>query len=136
MIRAYSIGELAQILNLHTDTIRYYERLGLVEKPLRLSNGYRSYLQESKNRFLFIQHVKAMGFTLKEIKEMLDITHTSEERCNNIKAQARERIETIDKKILELNKLKTSLEEMVLNCEKNPDDKCPILGCLEQYERN
>ncbi len=136
MIRTYSIGKLAQTLNLHTDTIRYYERLGLVEKPLRLSNGYRSYSQESKNRLLFIRHVKTMGFTLKEIKEMLDITHPSEERCNNIKVQAREKIEAINKKRLELNKLKKSLEEMVFNCEKRLDDKCPILGCLEQYERN
>ncbi|MBY0500459.1 MAG: MerR family transcriptional regulator [Alphaproteobacteria bacterium] len=131
MIRTYSIGKLAKTLNLHTDTIRYYERLGLVEMPLRLSNGYRCYSKESEKRFLFIQHVKAMGFTLKEIKEMLDITHPSKERCDNIKVQAREKIDAINKKILELKKLKKILEEMVLNCEKSSNNTCPILSAIE-----
>ena len=132
----YNIGKLAKDVELSIDTLRYYEDLGLVEKPSRLPNGYRSYTQESRDRFLFIKWAKAMGFTLKEIKEMLNIKQASSDTCETIKVQAAGKIELIDKKILELKKLKKSLKEIVLTCEKTPGDECPILDDFEQCKRN
>lgn len=126
-MRTYNIGKLAKEVELSIDTLRYYENLGLVEKPLRLPNGYRSYSQEIKNRFLFIKWAKNMGFTLKEIKEMLNIKHASLDTCEMIKVQSIEKIDVIDKKILELKKLRKSLKEIVLTCEKTPGDDCPVL---------
>jgi DNA-binding transcriptional MerR regulator len=131
-MRTYNIGKLAKEVELSIDTLRYYENLGLVEKPLRLPNGYRSYPQETKNRFLFIKWAKAMGFTLKEIKEMLSIKNASSDTCEIIKVQAMVKIDIVDKKILELKKLRKSLKEIVLTCEKTPGDECPILEDFEQ----
>jgi len=135
-MRIYNIGKLAKDVELSIDTLRYYEDFGLVERPLRQPNGYRSYTQETKNQFLFIKWAKAMGFTLKEIKEMLAIKHASSDTCETIKVQAAGKIEVIDKKILELKKLKKSLKEIVLTCEETPGDECPILEDFEQCERN
>jgi MerR family mercuric resistance operon transcriptional regulator len=131
-MRTYNIGQLAKDIELSIDTLRYYEDLGLVEKPLRLPNGYRNYTLEIKNRFLFIKWAKTIGFTLKEIKEMLDIKHASSDTCEAIKIQAVGKIELIDKKILELKKLRKSLKEIVLVCEKTPGEDCPILEDFEQ----
>lgn len=128
----YNIGQLSRDVELSIDTLRYYEDLGLVEKPLRLPNGYRNYTQETKNRFLFIKWAKAVGFTLKEIKEMMNIKHASSDTCETIKNQATEKIEVIDKKILELKRLKKSLKEIVHTCEEVPGDECPI---LEDFEK-
>lgn len=129
---AYNIGQLAKEVKLSIDTLRYYEDLGLVEKPLRLPNGYRSYTQENKGDFLFIKWAKIMGFSLKEIKEMLSIKQASLDTCQTVKTQAAAKIELIDKKILELKKLRKSLKEIVLVCEKTPGEDCPILEDFEQ----
>lgn len=133
-MKTYNIGKLAKDIDLSIDTLRYYEDLGLVEKPLRLPNGYRSYSREEKNRFLFIKWAKALGFTLKEIKEMLDIKYASADTCETIKNQAKGKIDVIDKKISELKKLRKSLKNIVLTCEKTPGDMCPVLNDFEKNE--
>ena len=132
-MRIYNIGKLAKEVELSIDTLRYYENLGLVEKPLRLPNGYRSYSQEIKNRFLFIKWAKTMGFTLKEIKEMLNIKASSD-ACETIKVQAKGKIDVINKKILELNKLRKALKEIVFTCEKTPGDECHVLEDFKSCE--
>ncbi len=134
IMKTCNIGKLAKDVDLSIDTLRYYEDLGLVGKPLRLPNGYRSYSQEAKNRFLFIKWAKIMGFTLKEIKEMLSIKDASSDACETIKVQVVGKIEAIDKKILELKKLRKSLKEVVLTCEKTPGNECPILEEFDSHE--
>ena len=119
--------KLTQTLGVSSDTIRYYERLRLAENQLCLVNKYRSYSQETKNHFLFIKWAKAIGFTLKKIKRMLNIKHASLGTCEMIKVQSTGRIDVINKKALKLKKLKKSLKKLVLTCEKTPKNEYPIL---------
>ncbi len=130
-MRNCSIGTLAKEVDLSIDTLRYYEKLGLVKQPSRLQSGYRSYTQDSRDRFLFIKWAKTLGFTLNEIKIMLNIKDSNFDTCERIKTQAAEKLEIIDKKISDLKKLRKTLKAIVLTCEETPGDKCSVLKNFE-----
>ncbi len=127
-----TIGHVAKQVGVTQDTIRLYERMGLIEEPKRAPNGYRQYTEGTINRLHFIKRAKTMGFTLKEIAELLAIRRTSYKTCLAVRQQATEKLSDVETKIAELQRLQGALKKVIDTCEQQkPDGACPLLGLLE-----
>ena len=131
-----TIGRIAKQVGVSTDTIRLYERYGLIDEPVRTESGYRCYGQQDVRRLLFIKRAKAMGFTLKEIAELLAIRQTSEHTCDDVREQATHKLNDTQHKIAELKQLAKALQILIDSCEEHKEDQhCPILDALEQQDQ-
>lgn len=128
-----TIGQVAKQTGISTDAIRLYERNGLLKEPERTRSGYRCYRQADIRRIVFIKRAKAMGFTLKEIKELLSIQRTSKHTCDDVKEQATIKLKNVHYKIHELKHMEEALQTLIQCCEDHTEDQeCPILDALEQ----
>jgi len=137
MTLALTIGQVANLTGVSHDTIRLYERYGLIDEPPRAANGYRQYSMEAVDRLHFIQRTKTMGFTLKEIQELLSIHHSSEQSCGEVRAKSRQKLAQIAEKIQELKQLENALEILISDCEmRQADELCPIFVSLTQRGGN
>ena len=128
-----SIGELARQANVNIETIRYYERRGLISEPPRNKSGHRQYTVEAVRRTDFIKRCQTLGFSLKEIEEILELRITPESTCADMKSRVTEKLMDVDKKINELVQIRDALSRLLKKCTgKGPIDNCPILGELYQ----
>lgn len=135
MTTALTIGQVAAQAGVSNDTIRLYERYGLIAPPKRGNNGYRQYSQESISQLLFIKRTKHMGFTLKEIQALLKLHHTSQKSCGKVKDRAQEKLQQVITKIDELKQLERALNELIRNCEHHlPQALCPLFIALQGRE--
>jgi len=128
------IGQLAKTVNIDIQTLRYYEAQGLLNEPQRLKNGYRNYPSRSIQRLQFIKKAKLVGFTLKEIKDLLEIQITKDEHtCQEVKNFTQIKLNEINKKIDELNNIKTALQRIHTSCCGGDETAahCSILQALE-----
>lgn len=127
------IGELSRRADVPIDTVRYYERQGLLPLPERRASGYRNYNPDDVIRLRFVRRAKALGFTLKEIGELLALSNHRDDDMAILKATASEKLADIDGKIAELKKIRTGLETLVEACPGHGALKhCPILHALEE----
>src|SRR2546421_12366854 len=108
-----TIGEVAKQAHVCIETLRYYERMGLVASPPRSKSNYRLYPQETVRRVQFIKRAQELGFSLKEIMELLALRATPETPCADIRRRALEKITTIDEKVQALNAMKHALAQLV-----------------------
>lgn len=130
-----TIGAVAKQANVHVETLRYYERRGLVARPLRSVANYRLYSEETVQRVRFIKHAQALGFSLKEIKELLALRAAPRARCADVRIRAEAKIDTIDAKIRALLAMKKALTRLVAECAGHgPITDCPILEALDTEE--
>ena len=102
-------GEIAKLAGVNIETIRYYEKRGLIYPTDRTSAGYRLFDEESLKRLKFVKHAKELGFTLNEISELLELGKAPA-ACNEVQAEAREKLKSIGKKIESLKKMEKTLE--------------------------
>ena len=126
-----TINELSKSTNTDSETIRYYEKIGIIPKPKLLENGYRSYDNEYIIKIKFIIKAKKLGFTLREIKELFSNALDPVKTCNNISDIALAKIEQIEHQIYELSKMKELLYSVSIEC--NPSysiEECPIMNNL------
>lgn len=131
-----TIGQVAEQVGISRDAIRMYEQQKLIEKPERANNGYRIYSQNVIARLHFIQKAKAMGFSLKEINELLAIKRTAVNTCEQVRAEAETKLGDIEKKIADLKRLKKAINILIRTCDKSHDDRhCPLLDALERENR-
>ncbi len=133
----YRIGQLAKLTGCNIETLRYYEREGLMPPPARGSNGYRYYNRDAVDRVNFILRAKGLGFSLKDIVELLAIRvdkHAS--TCGDVKHIAEHKLAAIEDKLAELNRMKAALEHIAAACCGGPmsADHCTILQALERGE--
>ena len=127
----YSIGQIAKQSGVSVETIRYYEKEGLLEKPERKDSGYRQYNGDAIDRLFFIQQAKELGFSLKEIGELLSIKSDVNTVCSDVKHLAEDKLSDIQSKIKMLRRMEKSLKELVDACPgKAPISDCPILDSL------
>ncbi len=122
------IGELAKKVELKIDTIRYYERIGLIPKPDRLENEYRVYSEKYIEMIQFIKACKNNGFTLKEIEEVMTLLKDSNRDNRILEATVSSKIDVIEQKIEALQMLKGQLEEIRDYC--NLDEACTVVDFL------
>jgi len=128
------IGALASTVGIDIQTLRYYESQGLLNEPQRLQNGYRDYPQDAVTNLNFIKKAKLVGFTLKEIKELLAIQVTKDEHtCQEVKSYTQIKLDEIENKLAELNKIKFALEKIHTSCCGGMETAahCSILSALE-----
>ncbi|MEN8262859.1 MAG: heavy metal-responsive transcriptional regulator [Nitrospirota bacterium] len=97
-----TIGKLAKRANVNIETIRYYERRGLITKPHRRDSGYREYPDETEKRILFIKRAKDLGFSLNEIDDLLSLKIDPKTTCSDIKSKAEAKISDVENKIKDL----------------------------------
>ncbi|MDA8079044.1 MAG: heavy metal-responsive transcriptional regulator [Nitrospiraceae bacterium] len=128
-----SIGQLAKQAEVNIDTIRYYERRGLLSPPRRKESGYRQYLDDAIVRIRFIKHAKELGFSLDEIAELLSLKLNPKTKCGDVKNRAQEKISEIEGKIQMLERMRLTLVRLTKMCEEGKQvSECPILDALNQ----
>jgi MerR family copper efflux transcriptional regulator len=132
-MQGLTTGQLAKQAGVNIETIRYYERKGLIPKPHRRDSGYRQYPEAMIPRILFIKHAKTLGFSLKEIKELLLLKHDPKTPCSEVRKRAESKIEDIDEKIRTLQKMRKALSKLTKSCTgSGPARECPILETVKK----
>ena len=132
-----TIGKLAKRAHVNVETVRYYERLELISKPPKPESGYRQYSQDSIARIIFIKRAQELGFSLKEISELLTLRVDPETTCNDFKKRAMIKIAGIEVRINSLQKMKRALKKLTASCDECcPTSECPILDALEANEED
>ncbi|WP_295102356.1 Hg(II)-responsive transcriptional regulator [uncultured Candidatus Kuenenia sp.] len=129
-----TIGQLAKETGTHVETIRYYERRGLIAEPPRRASGYREFPSEYVERIRFIKHAQALGFTLREISELLALADGNP-ACKDVRRFAEEKAKDIETRIHDLHKIKEVLHELIKKCLiKGQLSGCPIIESLTQHK--
>jgi MerR family mercuric resistance operon transcriptional regulator len=129
-----TIGRLAQVGGVNLETVRYYEREGLLPKPPRTASGYRLFPPEAVRRLRFIKRAQELGFSLTEIRELLSLRMRQHTRHADVRSRAQAKIVDIDQKIRTLQRMKRALRTLTDRCEAcAPNAACPI---LENFEEN
>lgn len=125
------IGELAEKTNLSRDTIRYYEKEGLIVSIERKANNYRIFPKDTVNKIKFIQNLKLLGFTIKEIRKFILLFNDKEISCHIVKERLENHLELINSKIEMLTNIKEKVNEAIAYCHGNPEKKsCQTLAKL------
>ena len=128
-----SIGKVARGAGVAVDTVRYYEREGLLEKPMRTSSGYRQYPPDAVARLRFIRQAKELGFTLSEIRELLALKVAPGKSCADVRARAESKIADIEQRVAQLTRMKQALARLAAACSgRGPTSACPILDAMEK----
>lgn len=131
-MQSLNIGQVARETDVKIQTIRYYERIGLIPKAPRRESGYRKFSTDDILRIQFIKHAQAAGFLLKEIKELLAIKVDSDTTCDDVRELAELKTIEIDKKIRHMQQMKQTLESLTTACSgTGSTDDCPILEAFE-----
>ncbi len=124
-----NIGTVAERSGLPPKTIRYYEEIGLL-RPDRRDNGYRDYSSEDVHRLRFLQRSRSLGFTVEQCRQLLSLYGDTHRESAEVKAIAQAKLTEIDRKIAELQGLRTMLEHLVANCHGDSRPECPIIDGL------
>lgn len=123
-----TIGRLAKKAGINVETIRYYERRGLIKQPARPGAGYRQYDDEILQRLLFIRRAKSLGFSLGEVANLLAL---SEGQCANVQLLAEQKLTRVKARVADLQRLENVLQDLVEQCSSNADQAhCPIIETL------
>jgi Hg(II)-responsive transcriptional regulator len=127
------VGQLAGEAGINVETIRYYEKLKLLPKPKRKESRYRIYDETDLKRLLFIKRAKELGFTLKEIKELMELKIDSEAKCGDVKHLTEHKLNDVNNRIRDLKTIKSVLVKLINQCvnEEVSSDECPILESIK-----
>ena len=126
------IGQLAKETGLNVQSIRFYEREGLLPSVDRSSSGYRIYQKDSIQRIQFIKHAQEVGFSLKEISELLSLKVNPDGSCHMVQQIAAEKLKQLDERLESIERMKLTLSSMMEMCgEGLPARACPILEALD-----
>lgn len=135
-MKALTIGKVAEKAGVGVETVRFYERQGLLEEPPRKASGYRQYPEEAVSRLHFIKRAKELGFSLGEIKELFSLGVDPSSTCADIKGRAEAKLDDVQAKIRDLQRMKRALTKLVSECRgSGPTSECPILESLSGRER-
>lgn len=127
-----TIGRLAKLARVNIETIRYYERKGLIPTPPRRESGYRQFSEDTVTRIRFIKHAQTVGFTLKEISELLSLRVNPDTTCGAIKRRTEMKIIEVENKLKALKTMKKALIKLKGACKgRGPSSQCPILEALD-----
>ncbi len=130
------IGQVAEAAEVHIETLRYYERKGLLPLPPRTLSNYRLYPEDAVLRVRFIKRAQELGFTLVEIRELLELGQQKDGDCAEICQRARDKIQEIEAKIASLRAMKRSLTRLEGACAgSGPLSECPILEAMQTGTR-
>jgi MerR family copper efflux transcriptional regulator len=133
---ALSIGQVARQAGVGVETVRFYEREGLLEEPPRRASGYRQYAEAVVKRILFIKRAQQLGFSLKEIRELLMLRVDEHTPCEEVQRRTAAKIAEVERKLVELQCMRQALLQVATLCADNDSaSACPMLEALEQQEQ-
>lgn len=115
-----TIGKLAQMAGVGVETIRFYQRKELLREP-KATGSFRTYSEEDAQRIIFIKKAQELGFTLTEVKELLELNTKPRMTCTTVKAKTEAKLKEIEEKIADLEKMKNSLEKLACACDSSQD---------------
>ncbi|NKE70237.1 heavy metal-responsive transcriptional regulator [Candidatus Manganitrophus noduliformans] len=135
----FHIGDLSKKTGVPTRTIRYYEAMGLLRRPVRNRHGYRLYASEAAERLRFIRAARGAGFSLNEIREILNIADEGETPCRSVLQRVRHRSEDLDRQIAKMIAMKSRLEGLLKRWTTDlprptPKEICPLIENLNEKE--
>jgi MerR family transcriptional regulator, copper efflux regulator len=129
---ALTIGQVAKHAGVGVETVRFYERQGLITRPARPQSGYRRYSQEVVQRIRFIRRAKELGFSLSEVRELLELRADPTRTRADVRVRALAKIADIEGRVQALLRMKHVLEQLARECTgEAPLSECPILDMLE-----
>ena len=133
---AFTIGRLARQAQVNLETIRYYERRGLLTRPPRTPAGYRLFSTGAVRQVRFIKRAQELGFSLKEIQELLALRVDSRTTCADVRRRAQAKIQDVEQKIRSLQAMRKALVRVTSACSgRGPVGDCPIIEALDSGER-
>ena len=130
--QAIQIGELSRRTGCNIETIRYYERIGLLPRPGRSGNGYRVYGPADIERLRFIARGRDLGFSLEEVRSLLQLAGDEELSCGDVDRLARSHLTDVRARMADLERMATELERVIASCHGGQRAECTILSTLRQ----
>lgn len=130
MGKTYRIGDLSRISGVNVETIRYYERIGLIAPPPRLPSGYRHYDDRAVRRLRFIRRGRELGFGIDEIRTLLQLAGHPEQPCDQADALARDHLQDVEARIADLEAMRDELSRLV-DCHAETVGHCRLLEALD-----
>lgn len=128
-----TIGRLAAETGCKIETIRYYERIGLLPSPERSPGGQRLYDWRARDRLMFIRHGRDLGFTLGAIRELLRLADDPDRSCADADAIARARLQEVDSRLVRLTALRAELQRMIAECQGERISHCRVIEVLADH---
>jgi MerR family copper efflux transcriptional regulator len=130
-----SIGQVARRAGVGVETVRFYEREGLLEEPPRRPSGYRQYSEQVVEQLHFIKRAQKLGFSLKEISELLLLRVDTQTSCDEVKQRTEAKLAEVERKMVELQRMRQALLQVHSLCTgQGPTGRCPMLDALAQQE--
>lgn len=129
-VKKLRIGHLAEATDTKVETIRYYEQIGLLPAPARTSGNFRAYAPDHLARLSFIRRARDLGFTLEQVRELLGLSDQRQRSCDAVDAIAREHLHSVDRKIADLERLRTELNSLINQCRCGTIAECRIIEAL------
>lgn len=123
-----TIGRLAKLVGVNVETVRYYQRIGLIDEPVTPFNGYRKYPRKTAENIIFIKRAQRLGFSLKEIADLLKI---GDGHCDDVRVRAEKKRNKIEQQIRDLQALSGTLDQLICECKSGSNGlHCPIVETL------
>lgn len=133
MTRDFMIGELAKRAGTKVQTIRYYEEVGVMPKAIRAANNRRLYDEQHLERLTFIRHSRELGFSLDDIRNLLELSDQPDTPCEEVNEIARAHLDSVERKITSLQVLQTELQRMINHCSGGKVSDCRIIQVLADH---
>ena len=128
----FTTSKLARQGGVNLESVRFYEREGLLRKPARTAGGYRMFTHDDVRSVLFIKRAQELGFSLKEIKELLALRFAPNRCCSDVRARAQAKLDDIDRNLSDLKRMRKTLSRLTRACSRRGQaDVCPILDALD-----
>jgi len=132
IMHTMTVGQVAREVGIGVETIRFYEREGLLEQPARRQSGYRQFEPDAIARLRFIKQAQRLGFTLREVRDLLALKLDPSAKRSQLRERALAKVADIDQRISDLKRMKKSLAPLLKACDgKGALEGCPILNAIE-----
>jgi DNA-binding transcriptional MerR regulator len=125
-----TIGVLAKAADTKVETVRYYERIGLLPKPARTAGNYRAYSDSHRRRLSFIRRSRDLGFSIEQVRALLGLADQRDRDCGAVDSIAKEHLAKVERKIADLNALQAELRKVIGQCRRGSIAECRIMDAL------
>ncbi|MEO2174160.1 MAG: helix-turn-helix domain-containing protein [bacterium] len=126
----FTRGELAKTTKVNSETIRYYEKIGLIQSPARTAGGHRIYAERHLNRVSFIRRSRELGFSLKEIRNLIELVDSGCYTCEEVRDRTVIHLSDIEQKLADLQNMQINLKDMISKCDGGLTPDCSIVDTL------
>lgn len=128
--RGYAIGKMSRQTGVNIETIRYYERIGVLPRPDRTEGGNRQYNHDQLKRLFFVKRCRGLGFSLDEIRALLEMVDRRDFTCNDVHTMTIDHLASVRRKLQDLKKLERALTKMADECSRGDVPECPVIDTL------